>query len=665
MDDLIILHLSDLHIDSKGRKYSNLLKELLADIKDQSSLFPDGRVAVVITGDVINQGNKAAVKNAKLFFKGLKEALKEKIAGLYIVPGNHDKYRTDANRFLIPSYRSIMDNKVSYNVNHLQKGDIRFDSSFAENIWSYQEKAYEESGYFELLDYIYGELFPEFQEIKQIARKTYGVHVLNVAGKQYCFVLLNTAWSSIDDKDVRHLILGEFQVDSIYEKFCELTDEANVELTFVLGHHPLECFYGNEQDRLFDKMISFNGMSANAYICGHTHDRTVVNWSNNRHAIYTLVTGIGWPEVDGNHVHDHYYSIYCFNLNLGSMEILVKNSYDNGKFKIDPRIYTGQDIPSENILTRPIRFHEETGGIVFHAGLGVSPKVMYATSNFLEYCSEFARKLMEISTEAQIWLEEDKEDFYNNYDISVTNLIDDTIENLDGLLYDHMASSNLISFDEYECDNTVVEVMKANAIFIYDKFQGYLQKLCDKLEQKLVGNVAQDQVVRFHCRYLERSTYCYQELCTSFSHEEYRDKYNLSDIEYGDLIEAIMRSTKSQSGCLIYSINEKLCKNKLKERWRDFITIIPQIQENIHSKREIDGKERKAPFLTFGVTINSEEQEYILYCMDYLSMDVVLGNILQIYIHTFLIDLGKFCMWIKMDTKKEAIEYAGIETVRK
>ena len=136
MDDLIILHLSDLHIDSKGGKYSNLLKELLADIKDQSPLFPDGRVAVVITGDVINQGNRAAVKNAKLFFKDLKEALKKKIAGLYIVPGNHDKYRTDANKFLIPSYRSIMDNKVSYNVNHLQKGDIRFDSSFAENICS-------------------------------------------------------------------------------------------------------------------------------------------------------------------------------------------------------------------------------------------------------------------------------------------------------------------------------------------------------------------------------------------------------------------------------------------------------------------------------------------------------------------------------------------------
>lgn len=58
------------------------------------------------------------------------------------------------------------------------------------------------------------------------------------------------------------------------------------------------------------------------------------------------------------------------------------------------------------------------------------------------------------------------------------------------------------------------------------------------------------------------------------------------------------------------------------------------------------------PYLTFGVTINSVEQEEILYCMDCFSIHMILGNILQTYINTFLIDVSKFCKWISEDTKE-------------
>lgn len=654
MNDLNILHLSDLHITPGGKKYPKLFTKLINDIKTHSSTFPDKQLVIAVTGDIINQGNREAVPNAKKFFADLKKALSGKVAAIYMVPGNHDKYRTEANKFLIPAYRSMMDNKVSYNRNSRDDDSNQFNKSFAENLWAYQEKAYEQSGYYELIDYIYDELYPEMQDIKEIVHKTYGVHILETKGKKYCFVLLNTAWSCIDDKDIRHIILGDFQVEEIYDTFRNLTDDTE-ELTFVMGHHPLECLYGNEQDRLFDKMISFSGMSANAYICGHTNDRAVVNWSNNRHTIYTLVTGIGGPDSGRDHVDgNHYYSVYRFNLELNSMEIQVQNSYDNGDFKTDSRIYTGQDTPSEKVLTRPIRFQEERGALAFQTGEGISPKVLYATKHFFKYSSEFARKLIEISMESKNWLEDDIEDFLSNYEVPPgQELTEENMDELDRLLYNHISRERVPSFDEYECDSAVESVMKTNRLFVYENFQGYLQKLCDKLAQKLVGEIGPNKVIRFHCRYWNQGAGLYRELCTSFSHSEDRDAYVLSDIEYGDLIEAVMQKGRNQSGCLIYTINEKLCKNKLKDRWRDFITIVPRIENNVRRKQNSGGQDQWIPFLTFGVTINSVEYEDILYCMDYFSIHEVLGNILQIYINTFLIKVNGFCNWVTRDTAKE------------
>ena len=75
MNDLIILHLSDLHITSGGKKYSKLLTELIQDIKADFSSIPEKRVVIVVTGDVIHQGNPKAVANAKKFFLHIKDAL--------------------------------------------------------------------------------------------------------------------------------------------------------------------------------------------------------------------------------------------------------------------------------------------------------------------------------------------------------------------------------------------------------------------------------------------------------------------------------------------------------------------------------------------------------------------------------------------------------------
>ena len=51
MNDLTILHLSDLHIDDSSGKYSRLLSSLLNDIKGEIEYVRDNSVIVVLTGD--------------------------------------------------------------------------------------------------------------------------------------------------------------------------------------------------------------------------------------------------------------------------------------------------------------------------------------------------------------------------------------------------------------------------------------------------------------------------------------------------------------------------------------------------------------------------------------------------------------------------------------
>lgn len=237
------------------------------------------------------------MKHAKEFFNDLYKVLVNKVVGIYIVPGNHDKYRSEKEQFLIPAYRTM---KQEYK-NHNGKFVSKFNKNFYEKFWENHLENYKEengTGYIELIKDIY-KIFgmPDNVESKSYINNTFGVDVVEISGRKYCFVLLNTAWSCLDDEDNRNIILGEFQIDMIKEEFQQLVSRRetgdDIDLTIVIGHHPLGALSGKEEDRIFSEMISFESLDANVYLCGHTHDRTVNNWVNNRHSINTFVTGIG------------------------------------------------------------------------------------------------------------------------------------------------------------------------------------------------------------------------------------------------------------------------------------------------------------------------------------------------------------------------------------
>lgn len=643
MNDIAVLHLSDLHIDESSNSYSRLLKGLINDIKKEVAVIQDKSLVIAVTGDVIHQGKKKAARNAIKFFEDLYQVVKEKVIGIYFVPGNHDKYRTEENQFLIPAYRTM--GNVS--------GD-KFDDMFYQIFWKYQEETYSEdkgSGYYEMTKKIY-EIFgvPNIND-KKFVKNTFGVDVIEVLGKKYCFVMLNTAWSCIDDNDSRQLILGKFQIDEIKRQYHAIIDDMeDVSLTLVLGHHPIGALFGREEDSIFTEMISFEELNANAYLCGHTHDRTVINWVNNRHSINTFMTGIGWPESNsGHHIGAHTYSIYVFNIDANSIDIYVRSTDDGGSFNPDFRIYTSAIDKSNKKIVFPIKTQEAQTYIELGTGPGRSNKAYYISDNFMKYIQEYVLRMGVFRQSIGIMIEADKNELYDNLMESI--IVDENAdENIIEIIYNYLFA-NIGSDEENEKTESVLnEVFENYSDYIFNMFLGFLQRVCQKMVKILLyDKIDKEDIVRIHFRYLaDRNTFLYLKLCTSFSGQIDPTEHELSEIKYGDLIEAAYKTGRG----LIYSVNKNLCKSELKSKWTNFLTAIPLFEGNDFKRKYTETGYKQYPFITFGVTINSDKFNSILYCMDYFCINKMLEEIISAYIRIYRIDMNKFCIWARKELEK-------------
>lgn len=237
MNDLTILHLSDLHIDGQAA-YPEILKNLLVHIKEEIAPTREKTLVVAVTGDIIDKGNKAAIDNAKKFFEDLKKTLGNKVAGIVLVPGNHDIFRSNSCKFIIPACRTFA----------VQK-EYEFGNTFYDTFWKNIQEAYESSGYMELSKYIYNLFEMDIEE--KIVERTFGVVPITIEKKTYFFVLLNTSWCCIDENDTRKIVLGKFQLDKISEEAIKLRRNIEPSLSICLGHHPLQCLEENQKKIVF------------------------------------------------------------------------------------------------------------------------------------------------------------------------------------------------------------------------------------------------------------------------------------------------------------------------------------------------------------------------------------------------------------------------------
>ena len=261
-------------------------------------------------------------------------------------------------------------------------------------------------------------------------------------------------------------------------------------------------------------------------------------------------------------------------------------------------------------------------------------------------------------------IESDKNDLFeilipDNFDsIDDENKIDEIDEKIRALQI-FMDNPEMTTENETEIMESVRISFKNNKNIIFEHFLGFIQWLCQQIHEGLSADAKNQKIIRSHFRYLaDKTSMTYQTICSSFStiNEENEERNQPTDIKYGDLIEAAF--LQPNSGCLIYSVNESICTNKLKNKWNDFITVIPKFDENRYIKKVNKSTIKKYPLITFGVTIEDASDKFILQCLDYYSFDKILADLLKNYIDVFMVDLNEFVAWLRKDEKMEESENA-------
>ena len=114
-----LIHLSDLHVKSNYCSNSMYEKKIVDEIKNISNEIE--MYCFILSGDLVDTGNKNEYKQVTKFFNNLKRLLNIDLnkVRFYFVPGNHDilfesNYKDDKNRFENSEYYSIQNEETEF-----------------------------------------------------------------------------------------------------------------------------------------------------------------------------------------------------------------------------------------------------------------------------------------------------------------------------------------------------------------------------------------------------------------------------------------------------------------------------------------------------------------------------------------------------------------------
>lgn len=622
MNDFTVLHLSDLHIDLPGKQLSILMENLLNDIEKEMR-FSDN-ILIVVTGDIVNQAQYENRDNVLEFFRKLRNRLgKERVKHIYIVPGNHDRKR------------NILDERILDGQSE-EKLVLDKPQDFYPQLWKYIRMSFDE--YNELARDIYKIYYDEKMVPTRVFKDTYGVQIDQVNGKNICVLQFNTVWSCTGENDERNIRIGKFQIEQIkeeYRKRCECLGEKKIDLTIAIAHHPVGWLAGKEEDMIQSELLSNNSLHANVYICGHTHNRDVINWQNNRHSLTTLVSGIGWPDGSTDHPYAHTYSSYVFNLDVNSIDVYVRSSNDAMTFEPDFRIYTQNRDKKEHKIIMPINICKTQAYFNLSSVVNRSSKACYITEEIIKDLNGYVQLLENIRARMQEGLFRMKYDTLENLGLYAS----ESKKYTERQLYD----LEDFWFKNPENDAVVWTIRKSNPQIFQVQFSAYLQYLCAQI-YKGIQEFRRGTKVRVHFRQWEIEKDRYVQNCI---YGENADGYEMKPLAWGELLEEAYKRKRP----LIASVNERYCQksiewNEKKDsgKWIDFITVIPEFAKNNYVKRnKKTGKiTKKRPLLTFGMTVYQEEDRVLLYLLDYLRIDKIIGEMIHDFLYYMPVDLRAY-----------------------
>lgn len=617
-EDIYILHLSDLHIESKDGTYAPSLKSLIDDIAKQ--LIAYEKAILVISGDIVNQGNYSENNQKAIvsFFSDLRDKINGKIVDVEIVPGNHDKERNT--------------------LNNLFSKAIQFDEEeINDEEWQFQLKSFQ--GFLK----IYKEILSIFNLIdEEKSNDTFGVSSITLNTRKILFVRLDTAWSSYSNNDNGKLQIGKLQREKLLaaykkekENLAKNITNPNF-LTIAISHHPLNLLSQSEEDECNKLFLSTDGLNVDILLCGHVHTLSLAHYFNHEHSLLTLVTGIGEAADKGD---NHRYSIYALNLANNSCDIIMRRS-GKTQFDYDYSIYIGDKESESRKLTYPIRVRES------------HPFIEMATKDILSMKRRFLDKDL-LSKVPSVCLA--LSDFARNMANKNTFYKNDFLEKF---LLESMKTKEDEAYKELEAYFTKGdELSKSGKTTIRDyysseSFLAFLQETCDELNFCLEGCFSKEAILRTHIRVYNSVNDEYVSLCYNTNSDDELAKHsNPRTLKWNDFLETAYNRKKA----IIYSANLHL--NKTDTSWNDFLTIIPDctgINGNFTEKKRKKFENIKRPWLTFGLSYKSanKSDSDILYLLSFLKVENILKSILDDYIDIFEIKLQDIVE--KVTNKREA-----------
>lgn len=358
---------------------------------------------------------------------------------------------------------------------------------------------------------------------------------------------------------------------------------------------------------------------------------------------------MGWPDEedkDKQHPYAHTYSGYTFNLDINSIDVYVRSTNDNNVFDPDFRIYTKRRESRYNKIVMPIDSNKTQAFLNLGTVVGRSPKAYYITEEVIELITMSMGIVSKFQREAYAFLNRRKRDFLKQLKCES----------------DEYSIVEEYFFEGKDGSAEIMDLIKKEEESINGSFVAYLQEICCKLEDLLEEGVRLKQqdstanekrgnippeTMRVHFRYYDPDEDSYKLLCLSKS--GIWSGYNMEPLKWGQLLEESYKVKHA----LVATINRRYCKQSCEKNqkredpkyvWTDFLTYVPDFQENEYRKYEkYRGKVVKIrPWITFGITVYSEQGRKMLYILDYLNIGQIVSDCLKEFIYYIPVNMEKF-----------------------
>ena len=611
-EDVVILHLSDLHIGEAGLRQVHF--DLLEDVAHQISEVK--LLVIAVTGDIVDQGRVEEAYQAVVeFFRKLKAKIPSEciICSLEITPGNHDYKRPDlGNKFNDGSYRP-------------------------------------DTAEFELL------LADVYKEFGFNYAGRYGLSVIEYDCCKLCFARIDSSWYETDeniknrmeedcpDKEILEAritgmknvlkVEAETQREDIIQKWVQnfgLQSKNAPFLTFVISHLPF-TWMGETNNGDVRRFLSGQGIaSIDFWLCGHLHSAKIRYVRDNGFQMTTLMSGIGNAEMSGD---SQRYSIYRLALERNTCTVQIRVSCDEGGFRDDLNMEREGVNNNCGHIVLPLKSETSTSALVLNSATNAFARACFLDSNMLKCIKTTQNTMLEIERCIQRRISFLHCFIRDQLDIKFPDRSEGTNDWLKNGLTE--VTKDFVSY--------ILELVKRENL-LYDLLTNISADIFYQLSVSpdCTRTRTVEPIWRVHFRGFREQTsalgevdYEYQAFAVSSDDAGGERLKNVKAVKWSGVLEA---SYKHPEKTLVNSANPGL--NVTETEWDDFMTTIPipEINSFTFAKRRSGGAgmlKTSRPIFSFGISVMADdfvtrqEASRILYLFEFFDLNGILSNALR------------------------------------